>query len=148
MNKTSIAAALCLAVLGSSAHAAMVPKVKVPSLGFKPIATLKSSVATVKAAQALPGLPQVGVILANHNVGGFGNGKLVGASVASIGSTGNGGAVGIALKSGPLSGNGGLVGIAAASGQASGYGKVLSVGLANTGQSLHVGLFGRNLIGH
>jgi len=150
MNKISLAAALCLTLVGSSAHAAMKPLAKVNAAvpALHPIAALKGGVATVKAAQALPGLPQVGVILANKNVGGFGNGKLIGDVFGGFGLNNETWKVSVALKSGSLSGNGGLVGIAAASGHASGYGQVLSVGLANAGQPIHVGLFGKSLIGH
>jgi len=150
MNKTSIAAALCLGLMAATSANAATPlaKVRAAMPTFHPVMMLKSGLTSVVSSQALPGLPQVGAIVANHNIGGFGNGKLVGASIASATGTGNGGAIGVALRSGALSGNGGLIGIAAASGPASGYGRVLSVGLANTGQPVHIGLLGRNLVGH
>lgn len=126
MNKT-MTAALCVALFAAgSAHAA------------GPLAKVRG---------AMPALHPVGVRVAGIDLAGAqGKGLLAGLGVASGSGVGHG-IVGASVLSGPSSGAG-LVGIGALSGVGSGKGAV-SIGVANAGQTpLHVGVLGRNLIGH
>jgi hypothetical protein len=135
MNKTSIAAVLCLSLMavGSSAHAATRPFAKL--LG---------------AAPALPSLAAaqpIGLHVAGINVlGKQGSGLLAGLGVAGGQGVGHG-IVGAGVLSGANSGRG-LLGVGALSGLGSGQGAV-SVGVMNAGQTpLHIGVLGKNVIGH
>ncbi len=135
MNKTTIAAAICLAVTAGSANAA------------GPLAKIRAAMPTLPALPNLAAAKPVGVRVAGINVVGTqGKGLLAGLGVAAGSNVGHG-IVGAGLMSGANSGTG-LVGVGVLSGIGSGTGPV-SIGIANAGQTpLHLGILGKNIVGH